>query len=175
MTTRTILHDGDTQDGAGEQRFAFALLLGDRTILADTRTELLAELIPGYGDLQAHGDMAPEEMAWARYCAAVSLADQLAEVLVGEAVRTGAVDPHSLSEDDINTVMPPDRMLSAPFEGTWGGALPLVLVRSDYVPHTQVPVPTGNVRFVDPTTEATLLDSLVEAGLAELMVLADAA
>jgi hypothetical protein len=48
--------------------------------------------------------------------------------------------------------------------------VPLVLMTSDYVPFTERPAPTGNIFWLDPTTELTYLRSLDRLGVMKLLV-----
>lgn len=45
---------------------------------------------------------------------------------------------------------------------TWDYSFPFIGVSTDYLPHTHVAPPTGNVVLVDPTDELTLINSLLE-------------
>lgn len=164
MGTIVIDHDQTGTSQVQDPEHEFAMLTGRSTILADTRTELVAELIGGYADLNTTA-----ETAWARHSTAVALADRLAEILLSTAIENG-LDPHSVSEDQVNVIVPPERTSTPPFTGHWDGPVPLVLIRSDYTPHTRLQVPTGDVRFIDPTNETTFLDSLVEADLIEVHI-----
>lgn len=169
MTAIVVTHDEHGNTQVADPGRTFALLLGDRTILADTRTELVSALIDGYETLLA-GPRPVEETAWARCTFTLGVADLLAESLLSEAVSTGQLEVTDLSEDQINYLMPPERISARPFTGHWGAPVPLIALRSDYAPFTHLPAPTGNVRFLDPSNETTLIDSLVEAGIGQLMV-----
>lgn len=152
----------------------FALLMGDRTILAGTRSELLDGLLPGYEDGRT-GMSGGDEALWARHEFLAALAAQLGSVLLAEATRAGEVSPVELTEGELNHLLQPGTPGQAPFTGTWEHPVPLVALRIDYAPFSQLDLPEGNVRFLDASTETTTIDSLVEAGLAELMVAPDLA
>ena len=52
----------------------------------------------------------------------------------------------------------------------WDHKMPLFLIATDYAPYTKVPAPKGNVLWIDPATELTLLLSLQALGDFELLV-----
>src|SRR5699024_4336566 len=146
----------------------FALLLGDRTILADTRAELVEALIPEYEQAAHTG---AEEAVWLRYEFLAHLAGQLAEALAATATQQDRFDVGKLSEDEVNQLLQPGAPGQVPFTGHWASQeVPMLVLSVDYAPFTHLDRPTGNVRFLDSSTETTTIDTLVEAGLGELMV-----
>lgn len=173
MGSIVVTHDENGTGQVTDPHYEFALVLGDRTVLADTRTELIDQLFPElqYSGLLA-GPHGAEEAAWARYTTAANLADQASAAILAGMANDGLIDVATdLSEDELNTLMPANRIGVAPFEGEWQRTdIPLILIRSDYQPHSPRELPTGNVRFLDPTNETTFIDSLVELGIAELHV-----
>ncbi|MPV51036.1 hypothetical protein GCG21_13675 [Pseudactinotalea sp. HY160] len=169
MGALIITHDEHGNSQVLEPDREFALVLGDRTILADTRTDLIEALNPGYADLLA-GPNGQREAAWSRYTFLLGAADALASTVLAAMVNAGDVEITALSEDELNFIIPPDRIQARPFIGNWTSRVPLVALRSDYAPFTDVPEPTGNVKFLDPSNETTFIDSLVEAGIAHFMV-----
>lgn len=52
---------------------------------------------------------------------------------------------------------------------TWNRVVPLVLVSSDYHPYTLVPAPTGNIIWLDPRTEESLLRTAITAGALQVV------
>lgn len=146
----TDLPEGDTHP--------LAMLTPSGLVLADDYAELVDAAFPGYAEVQGE-----TESAWQRYLYALGLAHQLNGALLSD-LGEGAA---ALTEDEANQALRGDASLE-PFTGHWPHAHPLVLVRSDYHPHTRVPVPTGHVRMLDPTTETSLIGSLVEAGIVEV-------
>lgn len=169
MGAIVITHDEHGNSQVLEPDREFALVLGDRTILADTRTDLIEALNPGYRDLLA-GPNGQREAAWSRYTFLLGMADALASTVLASMVNAGQVDLAELTEDQLNFLMPPDRIRARPFTGEWTLQVPLVALRSDYAPFTDVTAPTGNVRFLDPSNETTFIDSLVDCGAARLLV-----
>lgn len=168
-----VKNDEHGNNQVHDPQHEFALLMGDRTILADTRSELLDGLLPGY-DART-GIRGGDEALWARHEFLSALAAQLGSVLLAEATQAGEVSPADLNEDELNHLLQPGTPGQAPFTGTWEHSVPLVALRIDYAPFSQVDLPEGNVRFLDASTETTTIDSLVEARLAEFMVATDLA
>lgn len=158
---------------ADGERWAFVCGHGNGLTVADTRTEIVAQVI---GDDYPTDD--PDEALVSRYGAAVRVASSYQLTLLVRAAEQGTFDPAEMAsrrpfgEDMVNIVMR-DRTVAVsagelPFDDdgapTWDDpSLPLVLVATDYGPATDRPRPTGNVAWVDPSTETTFLDSLVAA------------
>lgn len=70
-----------------------------------------------------------------------------------------------------DTVAPLVAPKSTPYCGrSWRRTIPLVLVVTDYEPFTMLRRPKGNVLWIDPSTETTLLDSAAGAGFITLPV-----
>lgn len=174
MGSIVVTHDEHGNSQVLDPEHEFALLMPDRTVLADTRTELLDAVIDGYHQART-GQDGEREAAWLRYTTMLALADVAAASIFAAMVNDGTVALEDFSEDDLNTILPPNRIATRPFTGQWQGKVPLILIRSDYEPHSHLEVPTGNVHFLDPTDESTFLESLTDAGLAELHVREDAA
>lgn len=164
-----VRNDEHGNNQVHDPQHEFALLMGDRTIMADTRSELLDGLLPGYEDART-GMRGGDEATWARHEFLSALAAQLGSVLLAEATQAGEMSPADLNEDELNYLLQPGTPGQAPFSGMWEHPVPLVALRADYAPFTHVHLPEGNVRFLDASTETTTIDSLVEAGLAELMI-----
>ena len=116
-----------------------------------------------------------------RYDDLIGYAAGLQESLVGTAIERGDFDP-TLVGEDVLTALFAERIV--PFEGVpltddandprvnleWDLEVPLVLMTSDYVPFTERPAPTGNIFWLDPTTELTYLRSLDRLGVMKLLV-----
>lgn len=170
MTTLTLTGDLPAQLPAREDgsQYPFALAFGDKVVLAETRTELTAEVIDGYADIQ-DGEEGDGEALWARYNAAVHFATTLQQVLAANAVEAGTFDPSQESEDTLTALFTP-RSEKIDEISEWKGAVPLVLVASNYAPYTGSAKPAGNVMWIDPYTETTFLEGLDSLGIAELYV-----
>lgn len=148
--------------------YPFALAWEDKAVLADTRTELTAELIEGYGDLPEteEGDT---EALYARYRTSVQVANTLQQVLAANATEEGTFDPSLQSEDTLTAIFT-DRAEKIDEISEWTNAVPLVLVATEYAPYGTAVKPAGNVMWVDPFTETTFLDTLSEIGVVEFFV-----
>lgn len=136
-------------------------LPGGGSVHADSAAEILAELLPGYDDLDAAG------ARQARIRHALVAASQAQDVHLARAAGRGfdERDPADaalaqalrLDKGAPMSLASPDR----PGEAVpWEGAVPLVLVTTAYAPHTDAPRPGGNIVWIDPDTEQGYLDSL---------------
>lgn len=87
---------------------------------------------------------------------------------IAERSALGAYEPHGMSRDEVSIAFE-DKSSAVSTEGKWRNKeVPLVLVASHYEPYTCLAKPTGNVAYIDPFTELTLLESLRGCGLIEL-------
>lgn len=148
-------------------QYQFAMLLPDETVLADTRTELVGSLIDAYEDIPEGAD-GDEEALVARHEFACLIAHLQQQHVLGEAALEGRFDPSVESEDTLTAFLSPR---TEPIRDVkeWKHELPLVLVALHYAPYTQENAPTGNVKFIDPYTETTLLDTLGGLGVLEVL------
>lgn len=168
----------DHPDGPGG--WAYALVDNDgQVIFSDNAGELVALLIQGYADIPA-SDTGHDLALVARYEALVEIAERAQRFLVDEAIERGTLDPLEAGEDVLTA-------LFAPRERPWGGMdgpdgqvsfewdrpVPLILIATDYAPFTDRPCPTGNVLFLDPSTELSFMVSLDTLGLVKFMVAAN--
>ncbi|WP_156250949.1 hypothetical protein [Pseudactinotalea terrae] len=138
------------------QDATFALLVDGEAYYADTVTELVAALIPGY-------DTDHEITLEQRWRMAVLRTNALQADL---AVRAVEADPHlmgRLTEEELTALFASRGDLFA-VPATWTCDIPLVLIATDFAPYTDRPAPEGNVRFIDPADERGLLMSLTAAG-----------
>lgn len=149
--------------------FPFVLAWEDKAVLAETRTELTAELIEGYADLPEteEGDT---EALYARYRTSVQIANTLQQVLAAHAAEQGTFDPSTQSEDVLTAIFT-DRSEKIDEIAEWTNKdVPLVLVATEYAPYATATKPSGNVLWVDPFTETTFLQTLSDIGIVELFV-----
>lgn len=159
---------GAPHDGDGP--WPFLLLHGEGdTTYADTATELVGALIPGYDDIPSDPDTATDadhdEALWLRYGQAVVTAGILQEGLLAAAVNAGDVDVVDFGEDNLNILLG-DK--AVPFTGeVWSEQVPLCLISIHYAPFTDRPQPAGRVVYVDPSTETAYLTSLHDIGLVQ--------
>lgn len=160
---------------AGETRWPHAVLHADRAgdlmlTVADTVTELLGALIPGYADMPGTPQGDVQALA-ARYDHAVAVATAVQADVACQAVARGTLDPAAEDEDTL-TALFADR--TEPMVGagrptgdspTWSHEVPLVLIGTDYAPFTDRGRPTGRIIWLDPSTETGYLYSLAEVGM----------
>lgn len=144
--------------------------------VADTNTELLGALIPGYADL-AEDFAGDAEALVARYTHAVGVATALQADLAAQARHAGRFSPADESEDVLSALFteknrPFTGITGADGEHTveWTHDVPLVLIESDYHPFTKRRTPTGKVVWLRPGLETTYLQSLADVGLVEYLV-----
>jgi hypothetical protein len=139
-------------------RFEMIHAGGYRRCYADTYLELVAVLIPGYDEL----DRAGRGRMRLRYC-------------VDAQVRLQA----ALSTPDLLDACTPEQRAVVlgsrdvpPSPTVWAALVPLVLVTAHYAPIGPRPRPAtdgaGELVWLDPTTDFTLLTSLHMAGLVDL-------
>lgn len=141
----------------------FALSIFDRTVEANTLTELTAALIADYSSDDA---TALEQ----RHSAAVGLVNARQADLALAAVEAGErID--EIDEEHLTALFASrDEVIEVP-EGKWElASLPLLLMATDYEPYTDRVKPIGNVQFVDPANERSFLGSLSDVGALELFV-----
>lgn len=167
MTRRIIVGDlpDDTFKDDGSP-WPFVMLHGDRTVFADTRTELVGALIPGYDDIDADDDVTA---LVDRFNTAVRIANNLQGFIAGVVAN----DPNAefslatATEEEL-TLFLSDR-LDRPVENIgvthWEHDIPLVLVTTMFEPYdTGHEIPSGHILWIDPTDETTFLDSLADLG-----------
>lgn len=147
-------------------------------IAADTIGDICGALMDGYAQIPA-GDDGDREALLARWAYAAGLAQQLQETLAGLAHNRGrwqlgdpASDTATLLEDTSDTAVEEfligDRHQPVDNVAAWQHPVPLVLITTDYAPHTRRTRPDGNIIWLDPYTETSLLHSLTTAGLGRL-------
>ena len=157
------------EDGAS---WPFALLVGDDTVYADTRTELVAHVIPGYVDFA--GDEAGDVLAFlARVDSAAGIVAEVQAVVLASATEDGDFVAEDESEIILTALLTPrgtGLIDGVEFGGVWTHEVPLLLLTTDYAPFTEsVPI-TGNVEYFDPSNETTYLEGLQSFGFVELFV-----
>ena len=138
--------------------FRYALVRGDTTTFSDHLSDLVGAILPGYSS--ATEDEAAMLVRW--QCAARTATD-----LQQMFAAAGELDPTVESEDVLTAVFA-DRANPVPSEligPSWDHRVPLVLLATDYEPFTTARRPSGNVVFVDPSTERAFLRSLADVGV----------
>ncbi len=182
-----------TQVGApehpeGRQWKYVVVAMNGVTYFADSATEIIEATMEGYRELRHDGkngeleyfDVGDDLALIARYDDLVRYATALQESILATAIERDGFDPASVSED-VLTALIAERIV--PFEGIpqsdqpedrsvdieWNQPVPLVLITTDYLPFTERPVPTGNITWMDPTTELTYLRSLSSIGVISML------
>ncbi len=123
-------------------------------------TAAVASLIDGYTNI-LDGD---EQAALiARYEAAVRFASGLQMDHLLQATPGTELSGYELETLDL------DKHCTPACE-VWQSPVALVLVRTDYEPFTEQPAPDGNVVWINPATELTLLQTLASAGVIKFRV-----
>lgn len=138
--------------------YLFHVRAGDKDIYADRNDELLAGIIgEEYLD-----ETDPEDAFMVRLEKSIALAEVLQESIVGSAVQAG--DLTAEDDEDVWTPLMDPRETAIPAGDSWSHKVPLVLVRSFFDPYSDPKPPTGNILWIDPTDDLTLLDSMSDAG-----------
>ena len=144
------------------------------TTYADTATELVGVLIPGYDAIPAEtggdtpaSDADHDTALGMRYDQAVQTVTVLQESHLAAATLNGDFDPEVASEDTLTTMLGGKTVVFTGAE--WPEAVPLYLIATDYAPFTDVPRPAGNVVYLDPSMETAYLISLHEVGLVRFL------
>lgn len=132
-----------------------------RRAYADTPIDLCGALIHGYADLD-FGDTAEADAARLAHAGRIQVELQ---AQLNAAGKTTDLDQAT------RTVLTAPRHVAPDPGASWDADIPLVLLTVDHAPYTDTPVPTGNVIWLDPTTETDLLESLAQA---DVIVLAEA-
>ncbi len=168
---------GDKLDELAADGYVYAATSGEgTTYLARTAGALVAMDIDGYGDLP-DTDEGHDEATGARYERLVGLGNALQDWFADNAVEAGTFSPATESED-VLTALLSDK--TTPFDGIptgpgrvnrdWSHEVPIVLIATDYSPFTERETPTGNVLWLDPSTEVTYMRSLARVGVLEFRV-----
>lgn len=112
-----------------------------------------------------------DEAFMARYYAAREIAGEVQAVVNAQAIDSPARPDLTAPECD---VLWAEKDQPAPV-GHWDGPAPLVLVRTDYSPFTDVAAPTGAILWIDPSDERSMVESMQQAGYVQLSVKTDEA
>ncbi len=137
------------------------------TVYADTATEVLEEMLPGYGSL----DEAAQFGARTRHARRV--AEFIQRLQIDRAVAAGLFDEADPQLAALVHILTTDKALSLTLElpdapgevADWLPVVPLVLLTTSYAPHTQYPRIGGNVVWLDPASEASYLAGLHRTGI----------
>lgn len=138
------------------------IMRGGDVIFADSLTDIIDVLFPGYGEL----DDADEDDLHlnARIDALVPMATKAQALVLADL----AARDIQLPVEELNAALL-DKNLPTPLE-RWNPAEPLILLTTTYEPYTDAPRPEGSVQWLDPTNEAAFLSSLQKIGEGEIWV-----
>lgn len=178
MATMTITaEDRSMSDSlptlANGAQYPFSMLdvkTGD-VVFAESRTELVAHIIDDY-ETSFDTEAAQDRALWQRYQIAVRVAGGLQAFLAAAAQEEGTFVPELITENDLNALLG-DKSEKPDDIKSWDHTVPLVLISTDYAPHTQIAAPSGNVLWINPYNETTFLESLETAGLINVFVTED--
>lgn len=131
-------------------------------IFADSLSDIVGEIIPGYNDLD--DDHRDDLHLQARLDLLAPLAARAQAVVLTELAYQNV----HLSEAELNAALR-DKELAAGIS-RWNPAEPLILMTTAYEPYTDEPRPEGSILWIDPTNEAAFLSSLNKLGEGELWV-----
>lgn len=148
----------DTEPGDGQ----FSIRIGQRVVRADRNDELLAAII-GEDYLE---EQDREVLFLMRLEKAIVIATAVQESIIATAVQRHEMDEDT--DEDTWTTLLAERETVDPGV-RWKAPVPLVLVASLFAPWTERERPAGNVVWIDPTDDITMLDSLQETGLIEII------
>lgn len=140
---------------------------GGAIVVADSVTELVADLIDDYEfEDTVEGARASLD---ARYDFAVEVVTGRQAIQAFAMTAEGDFDP-AVESETVLTAIFADKDQAVVDVEEWGHTMPLLLVATDYAPYTKLPAPKGNIQWVDPATELTLLLSLQALGDLELLI-----
>ena len=148
---------------------------GELAMYADTVSELLSAVIPGYDELPSN-ENGDEAAFVARYEAAIELANLVQTGLVIAATENDGWSPEQVTEDELNALFQSKVVPFVPREGAdgtvsaeWRVDVPLVVTDTDYAPFTEREAPFGdNVVFLSPGDEMEFLTSLDQRRLYDI-------
>ena len=165
MTTSTIDHESRLANLANTpEEWGSALLHTDNSVVfGSSLTDLVASLVDDY---PRDGGLPALE---ARYDFAVGTAGQRQTFQAFAARQEGTFDETVESEEVLTSIFSAKDLYVPEFE-VWSHQVPLVLIATDYAPATDRPRPGGNIQWIDPATELTLLKSLAAIGDFELFI-----
>lgn len=158
-------HEFLNNDG---EKWQYAVTTDHGTIFADSATAALGVLIPGYADIPDTTE-GNDTATVARWEFAAQVAQMVQERVAAEAEDAGLWVSADADEDVLTPLFTEK---DSPLDGLpfWGHPVPLVLIWTDYSPYTPRMAPRGNVWWIDPSDELSLLKTLHEVNVLSLMV-----
>ena len=155
-------HTAAAPTGPNENVGLFCFRIGERTVRADRNDELLAAVIgPEY--LEEHDT---EVLFLMRLEQAIVIATAVQESIVAAAVQRRDLD--ETTDEEVWAALLAERETVDPGV-RWEHRVPLVLVASLFAPYAEKDQPIGNIAWIDPTDDVTLLESLQGLGVIELL------
>lgn len=149
-----------------EWRYSVVDFRAGQAVWADHLGDIVAVVIDGYDRVADDQDAS----LLARDASIRAQGRLLAANLLQQAVSAGQVEEEDLADEDwLNLVLgsidtPPDLV-------SWGeDRVMLVLDALDFAPFTSRPAPSGNVAWLNPHNELTMMNSLAEYGLADFYI-----
>jgi len=161
----------------------YEMVYGNVPYQADTLTELVDVLIPGYTDIpEFFPDDIPVKSLEARTMFAEETVMTLRDLyLVAAANETGIDNPGDMTTveiadavagydpqyaEDLKLMVSTDPGFPVLVGAAWDHPVPVVAVTTSFVDGDDIlPPPSGNVVLIDPTNESTLLRTMQDAGL----------
>lgn len=125
-------------------------------IWADSISDIVAALIPGYEELD--DEVEDDLFLNARIDVIVPLASQAQSMILADMAQRGI----RLTESELNAALRSKELPAGVAQ--WNPSEPLVLLRTSYFPYTDDPAPRGSVLWLDPSSEISFLSSLSELG-----------
>ncbi|MGP9651756.1 hypothetical protein ACT3UA_11390 [Glutamicibacter sp. 363] len=154
-------------DGA---EFPFAMITRadgvEKTVFADTRTDLFTFFMPGYDALN-DADAQEQLQSFAEVTCA--------QLQSGAVASAEGFDQDNYTESQLNAIFGERGLPTVLKEWTRDEPFPLFLVATLHEPYSATVLPEGgNIVLLNPENETTLLESLEKAGLIRLMINQDA-
>lgn len=135
-------------------------------IVGDNLTELVGQL-PNMP--HNYADLGPEAAAEARIEASVVIAENWQEIIAAQAVLVGAWDHEQEPPELLEALIYAGRTDPVVVD-TWNHPVTMILPAALYAPYSNIPLPIGNVKVIDPRDDKTFLDSLNDLGIIDFRV-----
>jgi hypothetical protein len=136
---------------------------------ADTVSELLSAVIPGYDELPSN-ENGDEAAFVARYEAAIELANLVQTGLVIDATENDGWSPEQVTEDELNALFQSKVVPFVPCEGAdgtvsaeWRVDVPLVVIDTDYAGCAAVMIANSGGTRAAQMTRSTRLTTMVRS------------
>lgn len=174
MTYEIIEGVPTPQTQANGDPWPYVLLLDeDRTMYADSYTDILGAVIDGYDEIpdDEEGDNTALVM---RVEHAVVVASNVQAMMLHDAVAEKKFDIATANEEILSTLLS-DRTQPIREIESWDHDVPLVLLTLDYEPYNVLHAPpAGNIVWLNPADEGSYVRSLAGLGILKLFVSTDA-